>query len=259
MKKHGDYRDNPLALHVVMVTCCTSSVVSLQAFHRLRYPIIKTTINRRSRIFNCYQGHAHTMIKHQLLNKDSVYCNTCVLGHICVPQGLSAQDAARLNELVKERIRIPKGTLFFKAGDRLTALYGIRSGSMKLQLENESGHMQITGFVFAGEIIGLDALAENVHVSNAIAMEDTEVCVIRMNDLSYLSKEIPALAYRVTRLMSQEISRSHSMVLSLGAMRSEQRLAAFLINLSQRFACLGYSGSEYVLRMSREEIAIIWG
>lgn len=197
---------------------------------------------------------AKTMLKHQLLNKDSVHCNTCVLGHICVPQGLNAQDAARLNELVKERIRVPKGTLFFKAGDKLTALYSIRSGSMKLQLENESGHMQVTGFVFAGEIIGLDALADNQHLSNAIAMEDTEVCVIRMTNLSYLSKEIPALAYRITRLMSQEISRSHNMALSLGAMRSEQRLAAFLINLSQRFTCLGYSGSEYVLRMSREEI-----
>ncbi|ETF01799.1 transcriptional regulator [Advenella kashmirensis W13003] len=194
------------------------------------------------------------MIKHQLLDKDSVRCNTCVLGHICVPQGLNVQDTARLNDLVKERVRIPKGTLFFKAGDRLTALYSIRSGSMKLQLENESGHMQITGFAFAGEIIGLDALAENAHISNAIAMEDTEVCVIRMSDLNFLSKEIPALAYRITRLMSQEISRSHNMVLSLGAMRSEQRLAAFLINLSQRFTCLGYSGSEYVLRMSREEI-----
>ncbi len=194
------------------------------------------------------------MLKHQLLTKDSIHCNTCVLGHICVPQGLNAQDAARLNELVKERIRVPKGTLFFKAGDKLTALYSVRSGSMKLQLENESGHMQITGFVFAGEIIGLDALAENQHLSNAIAMEDTEVCVIRMTDLTYLSKEIPALAYRITRLMSQEISRSHNMALSLGAMRSEQRLAAFLINLSQRFTCLGYSGSEYVLRMSREEI-----
>ena len=114
--------------------------------------------------------------------------------------------------------------------------------------------MQITGFAFAGEIIGLDALAGNAHISNAIAMEDTEVCVIRMSDLNYLSKEIPALAYRITRLMSQEISRSHNLVLSLGAMRSEQRLAAFLINLSQRFTCLGYSGSEYVLRMSREEI-----
>ncbi len=194
------------------------------------------------------------MLKHQLLTKDSVHCATCILGHICVPQGLNAQDTARLNELVKERVRVPKGTLFFKAGDKLNALYSIRSGSMKLQLENAAGHMQITGFVFAGEIIGLDALAEKVHLSNAIALEDTEVCVIRMNDLNFLSKEIPALANRFTRLLSQEISRAHNVVLSLGAMRSEQRLAAFLLNLSQRFACLGYSGSEYMLRMSREEI-----
>ncbi|CFO79796.1 transcriptional regulator [Bordetella pertussis] len=37
-------------------------------------------------------------------------------------------------------------------------------------------------------------------------------------------------------------------------MRSEQRLAAFLLNLSQRYAALGYSSTEFVLRMSREEI-----
>ena len=54
--------------------------------------------------------------------------------------------------------------------------------------------------------------------------------------------------------MSREITRSHQMLASLGSMRSEQRLAAFLLNLSQRYASLGYSSTEFVLRMSREEI-----
>lgn len=194
------------------------------------------------------------MLKHLLLNKESIHCSSCMLGHLCVPGGLNPSEQQRLTELIKERIRIPKGTLFFKVGDPVTAIYSIRSGSMKTQLENESGHVQITGFFLAGELLGLDGFGEETHLSNAIALEDTEVCVLRLNDLDVLTQEIPALQHQLWKILSKEISRSHNLVLSLGAMRSEQRVASFLLNLSERFTNLGYSPTEFILRMSREEI-----
>src|SRR3546814_4411617 len=72
--------------------------------------------------------------------------------------------------------------------------------------------------------------------------------------MDQLSQQLPILQQQFRRLMSKEISRSHHLIMALGALRSEQRLAAFLVNLSQRLAALGYSASEFVLRMSREEI-----
>ncbi|MCC2595300.1 fumarate/nitrate reduction transcriptional regulator Fnr [Pusillimonas sp. MFBS29] len=185
---------------------------------------------------------------------DSTRCSTCMLNEICLPLGMQRGDINKLDELIKERIRVPKGSALFRLGDPTEAVYGIRSGSLKTQLEDASGQVQITGFLLPGEIIGMDGLVDNTHVSHALALEDSEVCVIRIDELDALSHHLPILQQQLRRLMSKEISRAHQLVMSLGALRSEQRLAAFLINLSQRLAALGYSSTEFILRMSREEI-----
>lgn len=177
-----------------------------------------------------------------------------MLSEICLPLGMARNDVSKLDELIKERIRVPKGSALFHLGDKTEAVYGIRSGTLKTQLEDSSGQVQITGFLLPGEILGMDGLVDNTHVSHAIALEDSEVCVIRLDDMDRLSLHIPVLQQQFRRLMSKEINRSHQLVMSLGALRSEQRLAAFLLNLSHRLSALGYSPYEFVLRMSREEI-----
>jgi CRP/FNR family transcriptional regulator len=177
-----------------------------------------------------------------------------MLSEVCLPLGMPRDEVTQLDELVQERIRIPKGKALFQLGDKAEAVYGLRFGSLKTQLEDASGHMQITGFLLPGEIVGLDGLLDNMHVCQAIALEDSEVCVIPLNDLDTLGQQLPALQPQFRRLMSKEINRSHRLAMALGALRSEQRLAAFLVNLSQRLAILGYSPVEFILRMSREEI-----
>ena len=176
------------------------------------------------------------------------------MGNVCLPAGMPERELEQIDLLVKERIRLKKGELLFRQGDALDALYGLRIGSLKAQLEDSSGQMQITGFFLPGEVVGLDGMLESVHASNAVAMEDSEVCVVRLEDIDEVSRYAPSLQQQVRRIMSKEISRSHQVLLALGSMRSEARLAAFLINLSQRLAALGYSSSDFVMRMSREEI-----
>ncbi|NLY27770.1 MAG: fumarate/nitrate reduction transcriptional regulator Fnr [Alcaligenaceae bacterium] len=185
---------------------------------------------------------------------EATHCSTCMLSEICLPVGMPKVDVSRLDDLVKTRVRVARGKALFHLGDKADSIYGIRFGSMKTQLEDSAGQVQITGFLLPGEIIGLDGLVENRHVSHAIALEDSEVCVINLDDIDTLSRTIPGLQPQLRRLMSKEIKRSHQMVRSLGALRSEQRLAAFLLNLSHRLATLGYSPNEFLLRMSREEI-----
>ena len=194
------------------------------------------------------------MQKRISVTSDSTRCSTCMLSELCFPLGMARNDVARLDELIRERIRVPKGSALFHLGDKTEAVYGIRSGTLKTQLEDASGQVQITGFLLPGEILGMDGLLNNTHVSHAIALEDSEVCVIRLDEMDKLSLHIPALQQQLRRLMSKEINRSHLLVMSLGSLRSEQRLAAFLLNLSHRLAALGYSPYEFVLRMSREEI-----
>ena len=194
------------------------------------------------------------MQKKILVQANSTHCATCMMGHVCLPVGMPSHEVEQLDALVKERIRVEKGQPLYRHGEVLNALFGLRSGSIKTLLEESDGTQQITGFFLPGEIIGLDGMIEGEHSSSAIAMEDSEVCVVRLDDIDEISRYVPSLQHQVRRLMSKEIARSHQVLLALGSMRSEQRLAAFLSNLSQRLTVLGYSSTDFVMRMSREEI-----
>ena len=176
------------------------------------------------------------------------------MGTVCLPAGMASHEVEQLDKLVQERVRLQKGQLLYQDGDELDALYGLRLGSIKTQLEEASGQVQITGFFLPGEVVGLDGMPEGKHSSNAVAMEDSEVCVVRLSNIDELSRYVPSLQQQVRRIMSKEIARSHQVLLALGSMRSEAKLAAFLLNMSQRLAALGYSSTDFIMRMSREEI-----
>jgi len=133
------------------------------------------------------------------------------------------------------------------------------SGSFKTQFLHEDGREQVTGFQMVGEIIGLDAISTDRHSCDAIALENSEVCELPFNKLESLSRELPSLQRHLHKIMSSEIVRSQGIMLLLGSMRAEQRLAAFLLNLSQRFAARGLSPTRFQLRMSRQEIGSYLG
>ncbi|GAA0845239.1 oxygen-responsive transcriptional regulator Btr [Cupriavidus pauculus] len=172
---------------------------------------------------------------------------------------MSHQDLAKMDTLVQERVRVHKGETLYRMGEPLTAVYAIRFGTLKTHVTMEDGRTQITGFHLPGEVIGLDGLGEMQHASDATALEDTEVCVIRYDDLQSLSNHLPSLQNQFLRLMSKEITQDQVMLITLGSMRAEERLAAFLINMSERLSARGYSSTEFVLRMSREEIGSYLG
>ncbi|MEQ4618635.1 MAG: helix-turn-helix domain-containing protein [Corticimicrobacter sp.] len=194
------------------------------------------------------------MQKRVPITGDSTQCSTCMLGHVCLPVGMPAEDIDKLSALVRERVRVEKGRTLYTLGDELDAVYGVRSGSIKTQIERAEGQLQITGFHLPGELVGMDGMLEGHHMSTAVALEDTEMCVIRLADLDRIASQVPALQPQFRRFMSKEIIRSQHMLLTVGSLRSEQRLAAFLLNLSQRLSMLGYSANEFVLRMSREDL-----
>jgi len=190
---------------------------------------------------------------------DSTHCSTCMMNTVCLPLGMARDEIVKMDELIKERIRVPKGSALYQQGDASEAIYGLRSGSLKTQIQDRRGQAQITGFLLPGEILGLDGLMDNTQVSHAIALEDSEVCVIRLDEMDQIASRLPILQTQLRRLMSKEINRSHTLLLALGGLRSEQRVAAFLLNLSERFQALGYSPSAFILRMSREEIGNFLG
>ena len=176
-----------------------------------------------------------------------------------MPIDLSQQELDRIDEAVAVRRKVKRGAMLFRNGEKFTNLYAIRTGFFKTCVDTEDGRDQVTGFQMAGEVIGLDGIVNDQHTCNAVALEDAEVCVMPFDRLEELSREITALQRHVHKIMSREIVREHGVMLLLGSMRAEERLAAFLLNLVQRLFARGFSQSELVLRMTREEIGSYLG
>jgi CRP/FNR family transcriptional regulator len=176
-----------------------------------------------------------------------------------MPFGLTPSELERVDGVVANRRKVKRGSLLFRNGDRFTSLYAIRTGFFKTCVASEDGREQVTGFQMAGEIIGLDGIVHDNHTCDAIALEDAEVCVMPFDRLEELSREVNTLQRHVHKVMSREIVREHGVMLLLGSMCAEERLAAFLVNLIERLHVRGFSQTEVVLRMTREEIGSYLG
>lgn len=188
-----------------------------------------------------------------------VACSSCNLRELCLPMGLNPDEMTKLDRVVSTRKRVKRGGSLFNAGDPFTSLYAVRSGFFKTTITTPDGRDQVTGFQMTGEIIGLDGIVHDRHSCDAIALEDAEVCVMPFDQVEQLSREFTTLQHHVHKIMSREIVRDHSVMLLLGSMRAEERLAAFLLNLVQRLHARGFSQSEFNLRMTREEIGSYLG
>lgn len=186
-------------------------------------------------------------------------CSSCNLKDLCMPVGLSTEELAKLDELVSVRKKVPKGESLYLAGDGFQAVYAVRTGTFKTRMSSLDGTDQVTGFQMAGEILGLDGIGTNHHICDAVSLEDSEVCVIPYQRLDELSQQFRQLQIHFHRIMGREIVKDQNVMLLLGSMRAEQRLAAFLSNLSERQKARGFSSREMVLRMTREEIGSYLG
>ena len=187
------------------------------------------------------------------------HCSTCSMRELCLPVGLDTDELKLIDALLGARIRLKKGESLYRAGDAFHSLFAIRLGSLKTTVLAEDGREQVSGYHMLGDIIGLDGIGTEHHGCQAVALEDTEVCVLPFERLEELAREVPPLQHNLYQFLSREISRDHNVMLLLGSMRAEERLAVFLLNLADRYRRRGYSSTEYVLRMTREEIGSYLG
>lgn len=179
-------------------------------------------------------------------------CETCALNRICharldaepVPVGMP-----RARRLVRQ------GDAIYRAGDALHNLYLLRSGSVKIRATNPAGLEQITAFPIAGAVLGLDAIETGTHTSDAIALEDSLVCILPFCDLMRNCRQDFIAAQQFNRLISHDINESRDLLMALGCMTTEERVAHFLIGISEKMSANGYSPREFILKMTRQDIA----
>ncbi len=191
-------------------------------------------------------------------SKAKVACSSCCRQGVCLPCGLNGRDLDRFDAMTTKR-RVDRGTSLYCGGDLFASLYAIRSGAFKTVSVSSHGDEKITSFHLAGEMLGLEAINAGRHGYSAIALEDSEVCAIPFAALEKLALDVPTLQHQLFRVLSSDISRDQGLMLLLGGMSAEQRLAAFLFSLSRRYERLGFAANRFTLRMTRQEIGSYLG
>jgi CRP/FNR family transcriptional regulator, anaerobic regulatory protein len=188
-----------------------------------------------------------------------VNCRNCRAGKHCIASELPPDELEKLDEMGFFRRTVRRGEHLYRAGQKFAALYAVRTGFFKTVVLLEEGRSQVTGFHMAGDVLGTDGIGTGVQSTEAVALEDSEVCVLTFERLEQLTRSLPGLQRSLHRLLSREIVREQGVMALLGGMSADARVAAFLLNLSYRFQARQYSGREFQLRMSREDIGSYLG
>ncbi len=186
---------------------------------------------------------------------EQIRCQNCSISQLCLPVMLADAEIEHLDSIVKRRKPYQKDEILFRLGDELESLFAVRSGCIKTYTLDTSGVEQITGFYLPGEIIGLDAIHENSHQSFAKALDTSLVCALPYHKLDMLAGQIPGLRSQLLKVMSHEIQDDKALFLLLNKKNAEQRLAAFIINLSKRYANRGLASDRFQLPMTQVDIA----
>ena len=181
-------------------------------------------------------------------------CENCALADICLPVGLSQDEMHQLDKAVTKQYVVKRGEKLFKENEPFTALYAVRSGSVKTYHNAFMDREQITGFYLGGELLGFSGIAATKYKVTAEALEASSVCVLLFDRLLVLAAKIPQLQKHLMALLSQKQENK----IPINSSASE-RLSLFLLSLSAKYKRRHYAADHFTLSMSRQDIANFLG
>jgi CRP/FNR family transcriptional regulator len=194
--------------------------------------------------------------------KTEVACEECGLfGFLRLltvidPQGERSEPLAGV---LSRRTRIPKGETLYRHGQQLQAVFAVKSGAFKSYTLLDTGEEQVTSFHFPGELIGLDALKGNRHQYTVKALEDSSVCQLQFRELERSGVRLAEFREQMIKAMSEKIGEQSRLLLVSSRPSAEERLAAFVLNVSRRLEVRGFPSEAFRLAMSRQDIASYLG
>ncbi|MEJ8568141.1 fumarate/nitrate reduction transcriptional regulator Fnr [Elongatibacter sediminis] len=185
-------------------------------------------------------------------SRSQVACSRCSLGELCLPRGLDPDEVQRFEKIVNRSRPLRAGEHLFRAGDEFRSVASVRTGCFKSYVVDAEGQEQVLGFHLPGEIIGLDAIHSCRHTASVVALDTSAVCTLSFESVTQMARSMPELQAELFRIMSARISELETIA---GDLSADERIAMFLLSLSDRFSRRGYSEHEFILAMSRRDIA----
>ncbi len=187
------------------------------------------------------------------MSQKPVSCENCSLDNICLPRGLSQSEISNISKVVKARKTLQRGDFIYREGDRFNGILAIKSGSAKLVANDNHGNEHILNILLPGELLGFDGLSNEKHGCAAIALETMTFCILPADSMSQLFHNVPSLTRELFRHSGEKMLEDKNQMV-MGKRPAEERLAYFLISLSERLKRRGFSSSEFKLSLTRQEI-----
>jgi CRP/FNR family transcriptional regulator len=180
------------------------------------------------------------------------FCSTCAFSAACIEQGYDKSRLGELHVLVAHVGPFAEGTHIFREGDPFDAIAAVRAGTVKTYVNDSEGREQVQGFFLPGEVIGLNAISSARYPCNAVALDSVMLCRFSFPGIAALAARMPGVQQQLFKLLSQDIGKA---ALLAGNYTADERMAAFLVSLSRRYAVRGFSATRMRLTMTRTDIA----
>ncbi|MFM0069263.1 helix-turn-helix domain-containing protein [Paraburkholderia aspalathi] len=194
-----------------------------------------------------------------LTKKSSTKCTDCAIRRACIPSDLTSLALSHFEKSVSTVQSLLRATTLYRSGDTFVNLYAVRSGSFKTVMTQGNRHDQVVNLHLPGDVLGVEGILTGVLPNTVVALEDSSVCAISYKILKALCQENDDIQSRTHKLMSERIRQESIRSKLLGSIRAEQRVAEFLLDMSNRSLTLGYSPHAFAIRMSRDEIGSYLG
>jgi CRP/FNR family transcriptional regulator len=177
-------------------------------------------------------------------------CDDCEVRDLAVCGSLTHPQLPRLAGIMLDR-RLDVGQLLFQEGDPAADVFTVTSGLLKLYKLMGDGRRQVTGFLVAGDFLGLAFV--RAYAFSAEAVTAASVCRFPRDPFMKLLDDFPALEKTMLARASTELAAAHEQMLLLGRKTARERLATFLVLMARRRP--GEHGGVLDLPMSRADIA----
>ena len=189
-------------------------------------------------------------------------CDTCLVRNRAICSALDTQEITALNAIGRNRVLTPGESLIWE-GDDSVLVANVIEGVLKLSTGTEDGREQIVGMVFASDFIGRPFGKTTGH--GVTALTEAKVCVFNRRDFDAFAREHPALEHKLLQRTLDELDRTRRWMLLLGRKSASEKVASFLLEMTNRVAVPGCEdheapGSVRVdLPVSRQQIADVLG
>jgi CRP/FNR family transcriptional regulator len=177
----------------------------------------------------------------------------CDLLRIPVSQSMAEEKTAF------QHMQFRAGQRIHTIGQQFDTLYIVYSGFLKTVMIDDAGGEQILGFPMKGDLFGVDGIHAKQYTAETVALSNCDIILVPFKTFTALGKIHSDLDTAVYGVMSRELVREHAMISMLGSLSAEARVARFLAFLSERYGQMGYSKTQFNLRMNRQEIGSYLG